>query len=332
MRKIINNDTDVVAEMLQGILAAYPGHYEQAGSPNALVARARRKDGVSVVIGGGSGHEPTFSGFVGRGLADAAACGNVFASPNPRIICDAGRAVDTGKGVLFLYNNYAGDNMNFDIAEEMLGDEGIVTAHFRVRDDCVSAPRERMEDRRGIAGFSFVLKIVGAACDAGLSLDEVVRVAYKAGSALASIGVATSPATIPGSAAPFALGENEIEFGMGIHGEPGIRRTRMLPADELTDTLYAELRKEMDLRQGETVCALVNGLGSTTQMELFIVYRRLATLLAGEGISVHHADVGSYCTCQEMGGFSISLLRLDDELQRYYDAPAHSPCYFKGGN
>lgn len=329
-KKILNASDNVVAEMMEGFLAAHVRHYEKAGDVNGVVYKHRRRDKVALVIGGGSGHEPMFSGFVGRGLGDAAACGNVFASPDPGTIVETTQAVESGKGVLFLYGNYAGDNLNFDMAEEMLQDDGIQTAHIRVWDDCASAPPERIEDRRGIAGDVFAIKIAGAACDAGLSLEEVVRVTGKARDNLRSIGVATSPGQIPGAEKPtFELGEDEIEYGMGLHGEPGIERTTLKPADELVDAMYRNLVGDMPLHKGDEVCVLINGLGSTTILEMSIAYRRVKQLLEADGVIIHDTDINSYCTCMEMGGFSISVLKLDSELKPYYDAPCWCPYYAK---
>jgi len=331
-KKIINNAEDVCAEMMEGFLAAYPRYYKRVPDTNSLMRANPRQDKVALVIGGGSGHEPMFSGFVGDGLGDAAACGNIFASPDPGTIMAVAEAVHSGKGVLFVYGCYAGDNLNFDMAEEMLQDTGVETAHVRVWDDCASAPADRMEDRRGIAGDTFVVKIAGAACDAGLSLSEVVRVTEKARDNLRTIGVATSPGMIPGLDKPtFELADDEMEYGMGIHGEPGIERTKMKPADALVEDLYRNIMAEGHVSQGDEVCVLVNGLGSTTVLEMSIVYRKVAALLERDGITVYDADIGSYCTCQEMGGFSISLMKLDQELKGYYDTPCYSPFFAKEG-
>jgi dihydroxyacetone kinase-like protein len=331
-KKIINSPDAAVAEMMEGYIAAYGRHYEKVPDVNGVLFRQKRKDKVTLIIGGGSGHEPLFSGFVGRGLADAAACGNIFASPDPGTICETAKAAHGGKGILFVYGNYAGDNLNFDMAEEMLNEEGIQTRHVRVWDDCASAPPERMEDRRGIAGDVFVIKIAGAACDAGLSLDEVTAAAEKARANLRSIGIATSPGQIPGNDKPtFELGEDEIEYGMGLHGEPGIERTTLKPADELVEVLYKNIVKDMPLARNDEVCALINGLGSTTILEMSVAYRKVNKLLEADGVKIYDADINSYCTCMEMGGFSISLLRLDRELKKLYDAPCYSPFYAKEG-
>ena len=328
MKKILNKDSAVVEEMLSGYLAAYTRYYEAIPGINAFTFKGRRKNKVSLVIGGGSGHEPLFSGFAGKGLADAVACGNIFASPNPQLIQFTAQAVDEGKGVLFIYGNYAGDNLNFDMAEELCDFEDIKTAHVRVWDDCASAPKERIEDRRGIAGDVYVIKIAGAACDADLDLAEVTRIAEKARDNINTIGLATAPGSIPGlDKATFELGENEIEFGMGLHGEPGIERTTMKPASELVDRMYSELKKEMNLKASDEIAVLVNGLGSTTLLELNIVYHELNKHLSADNLIVHDSEIKSFCTCQEMGGFSITILKLDDELKKYYDTSCFSPYY-----
>lgn len=328
MKKILNKSGDIVTQSTQGFLAAYRNYFEAVPGTNCIVYKNRRKGKVSLVIGGGSGHEPLFSGFVGKGLADASANGNIFASPNPQVILETAKMVHEGEGVLFIYGNYEGDNLNFDMAEEMCGFEDIKTAHVRVWDDCTSAPKERIEDRRGIAGDIYVIKVAGAACDAGLSLVEAADVAKKARDHINTIGLATSPGSIPGLNKPtFELSEEEIEFGMGLHGEPGIERTTMKPAEELVKRMFQELKTEMSLNGEDEVAVLVNGLGSTTLLELNTVYYELDRCLKEEGIKVHDAEIKSWCTCQEMGGFSITIFRLDEELKKYYDASCCSPYY-----
>jgi dihydroxyacetone kinase len=329
LKKIINENENIIKEMLEGFLYAHGDIYKKIEATNGIVMRDL-KDKVGILIGGGSGHEPLFLGFVGEGLADGAAVGNVFAAPPPYNVLEVTKAVDSGKGVLHVYGNYAGDILNFDMAAELAEMEGIECKTVIVRDDVASAPLERYEDRRGIAGDVFVIKIAGAASDQGLSLAEVARVTQKAADHTRSIGVALSPGMIPGLEKPtFSLAEDEIEFGMGIHGEPGIERTKMMKADDLTDRMLDSLFKDFDYKKGHEVCVLVNGLGSTTQLELMIVNRRVNQVLKDKGIVIHHNDVNSYCTSQEMGGVSISLLLLDDELKKYYDQPAYSPYFTK---
>lgn len=331
MRKIINSPDQVVAEMMEGYIGAYERYYEKHPEVNGVLLRQRRKDKVALVIGGGSGHEPMFSGFVGRGLADAAACGNIFASPDPNTVYKTAKAVNQGKGVLFVYGCYAGDNLNFDMGEEFLNGDGIPTAHVRVQDDVASAPKDRSEDRRGIAGDVFVIKIAGAACDKGLSLEEVTRVTEKARDNTKTIGVATAPAQLPGIDKPiFELPEGEIEYGMGLHGERGVLRTGWQETDVLVERMYAQIMEDAGLSSGDEVCVLVNGLGSTTLTELSIAYRKLKKLLDRDGIKVHDTDLNSFCTSQEMGGFSITLFKLDEELKEYYDMPCYCPFYAKG--
>lgn len=331
-KKILNRDVEnVVEENLTGFLMAYKKYYKKVGEYNAFKYKGQRKDKVALVIGGGSGHEPLFPGYCGAGLADAVACGNICASPNPELITKAAQAVDQGKGVLFVYNNYAGDNLNFDMAEEMCRAEGMKTAHVREWDDLASAPKERITDRRGIAGVVYTIKIAGAACDAGLDLDEVVRITEKARDNTNTIGVATAPGTLPGNEKPtFELADDEMEFGMGLHGEPGIERTKMMYCSDMVERMYNELMAEMNLKEGDEVAVLVNGLGSTPLLELNLVYYELYKRMHRDGLKVYDAEVKIYCTCMEMGGFSISFLKMDDELKKYYDAPCFSPYYAKG--
>ncbi len=332
MKKIMNHADNVVDEAIEGLVACYNQYITKHEDVNGILSKTPRKDKVALVIGGGSGHEPMFGGFVGKGLADASACGNIFASPNPGVIYETAMAVQSGKGVLFLYGNYAGDNMNFDMAEEMLQDEGIECAQIRVWDDCASAPQERLTDRRGIAGNLFMVKLAGAACDAGYSLSEVVALLERARDNLRSIGVATSPGQIPGLDKPtFEIADDEMEYGMGIHGEKGIARVKMQTADEIARHLYENICKDMPLSKGDEVCVLVNGLGSTTILEMGIVYRELNALLQADGLIVHDADINSFCTCQEMGGLSVSILRVDAEMKKLYNMPCFCPYYAKEG-
>lgn len=331
MRKIINDADNVVKEMMEGFVGAYSRYYRKHPKVNGVISKQRRKDKVAFIIGGGSGHEPMFAGFVGKGLADAAACGNVFASPDPNTVYETAKAVDNGKGVFFVYGCYAGDNLNFDMGEEFLNDEGIQTAHVRVWDDVASAPQERISDRRGIAGDVFVIKTAGAACDAGLDLNEVTRITEKARNNTKTIGVATAPAQLPGVEKPiFELGEDEIEYGMGLHGERGVLRTKWQPADVLAEGMYEQIKADTELKEGDEVCVLVNGLGSTTIAELAIVFRKVKKMLDKDGIKIYDADLNNYCTSQEMGGFSITLFQLDEELKKYYNMPCYCPYYAKG--
>jgi phosphoenolpyruvate---glycerone phosphotransferase subunit DhaK len=330
IKKVLNDPKNVVTELLDGLVAAYGGKVVRAGGVNALVRTELRKGKVGLLIGGGSGHEPLFHGFIGPNLADGAACGNIFAAPAPNVVVEGTRAVHQGAGVLYVYGNYAGDNMNFDIGAEMAADEGIAVKTVRIWDDVASAPLERIQDRRGIAGDVFVIKIAGAATATLKTLDEAYAVTVRARDNTRSIGVAVSAGSIPETGAPtFTLPDDEIEIGMGLHGEPGVSREKMLKADQLVDRMADKLLADLPFRKGDEVCALVNDLGATTQMELLIVNRRLHQVLAERGIKVYDTLIGSYCTCQEMAGFSISLMKLDPELKKLYDLPASSIAFSK---
>ncbi len=330
-KKIINSGERVVAEMLEGMLAAHPRHL-RAAAPRAIVARDGPRPGkVGLVIGGGSGHEPTFVGFVGRGLADAAAIGNVFASPPPDPILDCARAVSGGAGVLFMYGNYAGDVMNFDMAAEMAAMEDIEVRTVVTTDDVASAPPDRREARRGVAGNFFIFKAAGAACDRMLPLDEVERIARHANARTYTMGVATEPCSLPQTRrASFAIAEGEMEIGLGIHGEPGIAKGPLEPADAIADLILDRILAEMRPARGDRVAVLVNSLGATPLMELYILNRRVHQRLEAEGIAAHATWVGPWCTAMEMGGASITLMHLDDTLAPLIDHPCDCAMFRSG--
>ncbi|WP_271022504.1 dihydroxyacetone kinase subunit DhaK [Rhizobium sp. RCAM05973] len=332
-KKLINEGAAAVDEMLAGILAAHPRHLRALeGSPRSIVAKHGPRPGkVGMVIGGGSGHEPSFLGFVGRGLADAAAIGNVFASPPPDPIIECAKAVDGGVGVLFLYGNYAGDVMNFDMAAEMLAMDDIDVRTVVTTDDIASAPPEQKERRRGVAGNVFVFKAAGAACDMMYGFDEVERVACLANERTFTMGVALSPCSLPQTLKPnFELGADEMEIGMGIHGEPGVARGPLKPADQVTEELVAKILHEMKPARGDRVAVLVNSLGSTPLMELYILMRKVKMMLDEAGLVIHLSLVGNYCTSLEMAGASITLMHLDDELQRLIDHPCDCAMFRSG--
>ncbi|MBU2146241.1 MAG: dihydroxyacetone kinase subunit DhaK [Alphaproteobacteria bacterium] len=327
-KKILNDPKKVVPEMIEGLVAANDGRLYKLDNLPALI-RTDIPDGkVALLIGGGSGHEPLFHGFVGKNMGDGAACGQVFAAPSPDVIYEAAKAVNRGKGVLFLYGNYAGDNMNFDMATEMLEDDGIDVRTVRVTDDVAAAPPERTHDRRGIAGDIYMIKIAGGASAELDSLDEVERVARKAVANVRSMGVAVAAGSIPETGKlTFELAEDEIEIGMGAHGEAGIARQKMKPADAVADELMEKILTDLPFRKGDEVALLINNLGATTMMEMLIVNRRIRQILEREGIKVHRTDIGTWLTVQEMAGFSVTLMKLDDELKHYLDMPAESLGY-----
>jgi dihydroxyacetone kinase-like protein len=324
-KKIINDPQNVVSELLEGLVEACHGRVRKLDDVNALVRTQLTDPKVALLIGGGSGHEPLFAGFIGENLADAVACGNTFAAPTPDVILAATRAADQGKGVLYVYGNYAGDNLNFDMASELAAAEGFQTRTVRVWDDVASAPPERMQERRGIAGDLFVIKVAGAVSASGADLDETFRVTAKARDGTRSMGVALGPGSIPETGEPtFELPPDEMEIGMGLHGERGVSRGKLLEADPLIEQMVNRIVADLPYERGDEVCVLINDLGSTTMMELLIASRKAHRLLRGIGLQVHDTIIGSFCTCQEMAGLSITLMKLDDELKRYYAMPARS--------
>jgi len=328
MQKILNDPEPFVDEMLEGILAAHPAQLRRP-APRAIVrADAPVADKVGIATGGGSGHLPVFMGYVGRGLIDGAAIGNVFASPSSDDMLEVTRAISAGKGVLYLYGNYGGDRLNFDLAAELAADEGIEVRTILGADDVASAPPDRAAARRGIAGIFFLYKVAGAAAAAGASLEDVVAVTERAAAGTRTMGVALSPCTIPAAGVPtFELPEGQMEIGMGIHGEPGVRRGPLESADAIAHELTSTILADLPYTRGDEVGVLVNGLGATPKEELYILYRSAARILEGEGIRVHRVWVGEYATSLEMAGASITLLRLDDELRRLVDAPAETPFF-----
>ena len=331
MQKLINRPDDFVDELLEGILAAHPDELRRDEDPRAIVrADAPVRDKVGIATGGGSGHLPVFMGYVGRGLADGAAIGNVFASPSSDQMLATMRAVDGGRGVLQLYGNYGGDVMNFGLAAELAEAEGIRVATVLGADDVASAPKGEEARRRGIAGIFFLYKVAGARAEEGADLDEVRAATERAAANVRSMGVALAPCTVPSAGRPtFELPEGEMEIGMGIHGEPGVRRGPLETADRVADQLLDALLADLPHDRGDRVDVLVNGLGATPVEELYLLFRRASARLGQAGLAVRRAWVGEYATSLEMAGASISLLRLDDELVRLMDAPAASPFFVR---
>jgi dihydroxyacetone kinase-like protein len=328
MKKFVNNPVDFVNEFLEGILLAHPDTLSYAGDDKKCITRKHIKDKVALVTGGGSGHLPLFMGYVGEGLLDGCAVGGVFQSPSSDQMFEVTKKVYTGKGVLFIYGNYSGDKMNFEMAGEMADMEDIKTLHVIGADDVASAPKGEEHKRRGVAGIFFVFKTAGAAAEEGKSLEEVKRIADKAAANVRTMGVALSPCIIPEVGKPsFTIGEDEMEIGMGIHGEPGINRSKLAKADEVVGTMMEKILSEGIYAGGDEVSVLVNGLGSTPKEELYLIYRKIYQVLEKEGIKVFRVYVGEFATSMEMAGFSISLFKLDDELKRCLQAPAYSPFF-----
>ena len=325
MKKLINDPFAVVDEALEGFVAAHEGIVTLA-APRVVARRHRASDKVGFVVGGGSGHEPAFAGYVGTGLADAAACGGVFASPPPDVILGAIHAANMGRGVLLGYGNYAGDVMNFGLAMQMAGAEGIDVREVRVADDVASAPAKEADRRRGIAGDVIVFKCAGAAAERGDSLDEVERVARKANARTRSMGVALSACEVPGAGRPtFELPDGEMEIGMGVHGEPGVRRGPLEPADDVAKALVDAILADVGAGVTGDVALLVNGLGATSHIEQFVLYRGARRALEAAGLRVVRSYVGEFITSLEMAGASVTVTMLDDELLRLLDAEAITP-------
>jgi dihydroxyacetone kinase-like protein len=290
-----------------------------------------RPDAPALLVGGGAGHEPIYHGLIGTHMADGAAVGDVFAAPPPDIVLDATRAVSRGRGVLYLYGNYAGDVMNFDIGAELAAAEGIEVRTVTIHDDVCSAPVAEKHTRRGVAGLVPVVKLAGAAAATVDSLDELERIARKAVDHTRSVGVATKPACIPATGVPtFEIADDLIGLGMGLHGEKGQGLIPMCTADELAGKmLEILLGDDLDLRPGEEVVFFVNSLGATPMMELLILLRAARPILESKGIRVYHTMVGTIATCLEMAGVSFSITKLDAELKRLWDMPCSSVGYTK---
>ena len=334
MTRLFNEPAAFADEMIEGFVAANSRWVRRV--PGGVVRATGTESGkVAVVIGGGSGHYPAFGGLVGRGLAAGAAMGNLFASPSAQQVYSVAKAAANGGGVLLTFGNYAGDVLNFGQAQERLIAEGIDCRTVLVTDDVSSASVAEKTKRRGIAGDLTVFKAAGAAAEAGLSLDEVEAIAVRANEATRSFGVAFSGCTLPGAPEPlFSVPEGRMAIGLGIHGEPGIDETGVPTADELAElfvsTLLAELPDGVDEVDGRRVAVVLNGLGSVKYEELFVVYRRIAQLLADRGLTVVEPDVGELVTSFDMAGASLTLFWLDDELERLWTAPADTPAYRKG--
>jgi dihydroxyacetone kinase-like protein len=332
MQKILNNPTEFVEEMLEGILEAHPFQLRAIGGDTHALVRADApvSGKVGIATGGGSGHLPLFLGYVGKGLLDGVAVGDIFQSPTAEQMLAVTQSVNSGAGVLYIYGNYGGDVFNFDFAAELAAAEGIRVETVVGADDVASAPKGEEDRRRGIAGIFFLYKIAGAAAANGLSLDEVVAVTKRASAQIRTMGVALSPVTLPAVGHPtFEVKPGEMEIGMGIHGEPGIKKSALESADSITEQLVSAIRDDLDLRSGERVCVLMNGLGATPREELYIMYRYAKKTLNGLGVEVARVYVGEFATSLEMAGASISVIRVDDELLNYINTPVHTPFFIQ---
>ncbi len=327
MKKIINDVNLVEDQMIQGLVKAYPQQLRKLDCGNVVVRTEKKQGKVALISGGGSGHEPAHAGYVGKGMLDAAVAGAVFTSPTPEPIYEGIKEIATDAGVLMIIKNYTGDVMNFEMAGEMAQMDGINVKQVIVNDDVAVKDSLYTVGRRGVAGTVFVHKIAGAKAEQGASLDEVQAVAQKVIDNVRTMGMAIQPCTVPASGKPgFELTDQEMEVGIGIHGEPGTHREALRPADEIVDMLLDKILADLDYA-GHEVAVMVNGSGATPLMELYIVNNHVNDVLTQKGIKIYKTLVGNYMTSIEMAGFSISLLRLDDEMKALLDAEADTPAF-----
>lgn len=332
MKKLVNDVHDVVKESLEGFEAAHADTIKVHFEPDYIVRAEPKDDGkVGLVSGGGSGHEPLHGGFVGYGMLDAAVPGAVFTSPTPDPIVEATKAADRGAGVLHIVKNYTGDVLNFETAAELCEMEDIEVATVVVNDDVAVEDSLYTAGRRGVAGTFLVEKIAGAAAERGDDLQSVAAIAQAVNDNCRSMGLALGPCTVPHAGKPsFDLGETEVEMGIGIHGEPGYRRTEMKTADELAAELYEKVKVDLPFEKGDDIIVLVNGMGGTPLSELYIVNRKVQQLMKDDGLNAVRTVVGDYVTSLEMPGCSLTFLRVQDDMLELFDAPTNTPGYRKG--
>ena len=330
MKKLINEIDNIVDEMLDGMVDAYPNYVRRLEGLEVLVRAGGSEGKVALISGGGSGHEPAHGGFVGKGMLDGAVAGAVFTSPTPDQVYEAIMAANGGKGVLLVIKNYTGDVLNFEMAADMAADEGVEVEKVVVADDVAVENSTWTAGRRGIAGTIFVHKLAGACAEAGGSLAEVKAVAEKVIANVRSMGMAVDACTVPAAGKPsFDLAEDEIEIGIGIHGEPGTHREKIGPVNDIADKLLEKILAEGIYNAGDDVAVMVNGMGGTPLMELFVANKHVKEVLDGKGINVYKTIVGNYMTSLDMEGFSITLLKLDDQMKGLLDAPADTPAFVK---
>jgi len=326
VKKLINRPEDVIRETLEGMALAHADLLRVDPEQQLIVRKGAPISGkVGIVSGGGSGHEPLHGGFVGKGMLDAACPGAVFTSPVPDQMLAAAKAVNSGAGVLYIVKNYTGDVMNFELAAELAEAEGIDVRSVIINDDVAVEDSTFTAGRRGVGGTVLAEKITGALAERKASLDEIAAICQKVNENVRSMGMALTPCMVPAAGQPsFELGENEMEIGIGIHGEPGRRRVPLASADEIAEMLVTPIVEDLSFRKDDRVLAFVNGMGGTPLMELYIMFRAVHRLLAERGIPVVRSLVGNYITSLEMAGTSVSLLRLDDQMIDLWDAPVHA--------
>lgn len=326
MKKFINDPNDLTAELLEGYCSAYKNKVKLESGKLVVRATPKSQDKVAIVTLGGAGHEPALSGFVGEGMLDISVVGDIFAAPGPPKVLEALKMANRPAGILFVVLNHAGDVMSANMAMEMAEKEGINVKMILTHEDIAPGADAPVEDRRGLVGCVPLYKVAGAAAEAGKSLDEVYEIAKKFNDNMATLAVALKPATHPSNGEEiFELADDEMEIGMGQHGEAGTGRSPMKTADETAEIMVTQLAQAVKAKSGDKVLVWLNGAGATTLMELFIVYRRVEQVLAEKGIEVARADIDEYLTVQEMGGFQMFVAKMDDELLGYWDATCDTP-------
>jgi len=322
MKKFINAYDNMIDEMLTGFAAANRDKVVRKAERVIARKEAPLKGKVGLVTGGGSGHKPALIGYIGKGLMDAVAVGNIFAAPGVQICYEAIKAADGGRGVLVCIGNYSGDIMNFGMAVDMLKEEGVEVETVIVNDDVASSPVTKRENRRGVAGEIILWKVMGAMADAGAGLKQMKKAGDQVVFNTRSLGVAHSPCIMPSSGKPsFEIGDDEMEIGVGHHGEPGIQRVKMMSANQITDIIMEKILADLPFARNDEVSVILNGLGSTSLLEMYVIYNRIDSILRDRGIKVYKAWVGEYFTSMEMGGFSITLTRLDGDIKKAIDYP-----------
>ncbi len=329
MKKLINDPFDTVQELFEGFVSANDHLIKQVGHRSIARVESPIAGKVGIVVGGGSGHLPAFAGYVGKGMADGAAFGNIFASPPAKPVIEATIAVNSGAGVMYTYGNYQGDCINFDKAQDHCRELGIQVQTVVLNDDVLSAPKDQAHKRRGIGGLFLVWHVAGAKAEAMASLDEVVAVTSKANANTRTVGVGLTSCTVPANGKPtFSLPEDEMEIGLGIHGEPGIKRVKLRPIDSVIDEIVESILADLDYK-GSDVAVLVNGLGGSPAEELYLVYRRVSQILKANNINIRFKHVGEQVTALEMAGVSVSLMRLDTEMHDLIKNSVVDTCMYK---
>ena len=331
MKKLINDSNNIVNELVEGFLLVNKNKVKRINNLNVVARMEAPVNGqVGIVIGGGAGHEPLFLEYIGKNMADVEVHGNIFAAPSPKAILEGIKAANGSAGVILLYNNYSGDVFNFNFAQDLARKEGILVDTVLINDEISSAPVELMDDRRGTTADHIIIKIAGAAAQSGMDFESIKKLLKKAIYNSRSLGVSLSACTLPETGlATFTLEEGKMEFGMGLHGEAGVKRVDFMSADKTAETILDMLIKDLPFNKKDEVLVILNGYGSTTRMEMFIVMRKIYSYLAEKRISIYSSELGEFCTSQEMAGISITLIKLDDEIKKYYDMPADSSGYRK---